>query len=137
MRIIVLQGQPNSGKTTTIWYVRDLIINNGGNSNRLNVFGKKVHYKDDFSDNIDFNNLKIGMFSMGDLSNDLSQAIYEFANKGFDLVICALSLSGSKIRANQAINTYNAIRIDKTVENNKNLRTQVNKDDAQTLFNLI
>ncbi|PKP27934.1 MAG: hypothetical protein CVU02_02380 [Bacteroidetes bacterium HGW-Bacteroidetes-19] len=137
MKIIVLQGKRNSGKTTTIWYVRDLIINNNGNSKELIVFGKQSHYEDDFSDVIDFNNLKIGMFSMGDLSNNLSQAIYKFANKGCDVVICALSLSGSKIRANQAINTYIATRVDKTIEHNKDLRTQVNRMDAQTIFNLI
>lgn len=137
MRIIVLQGKPNSGKTTTIWYVRDLILQNGGNSMRFNVFGEQVHYKDDFSEKIVFNNLNIGIFSMGDLSNDLSQAIYDFANKGFDLVICALSLHGSKKRANQAINTYEAVRVDKTIENNRDLRKQVNLSDAQAIFNLI
>jgi hypothetical protein len=137
MRIIVLQGKPNSRKTTTIWYVRDLILQNGGNSMRLNVFGEQVHYKDDFSEKIVFNNLKIGIFSMGDLSNTLSKVIYEYAGKGYDILVCILSLHGSKKRANQAINTYEAVRVDKTIENNRDLRKQVNLSDAQTIFNLI
>lgn len=137
MRIIVLQGKPNSGKTTTIWYVRDLILKNGGNSIRLNVFGEQVLYKDDFSEKIVFNNLKIGIFSMGDLSNNLSKVIYEYAGKDYDVLVCTLSLYGSKKRANQAINTYDAVRVDKTIENNRDLRKQVNLSDAQTIFDLI
>lgn len=139
MRIIVLEGMPNKGKTTTIWLVRDLLLAAGGLATAFKIYGTPPRpYIDDFEDIIEnYKSLKIGVYSSGDYSNDLAAAVRRFSSLGCDVLICALSINNPKINANKAINSFVNRRITKTVEPNKSLQPVVNNTDANTIFSLI
>ena len=110
MKIIVLQGIPNVGKTSTLNLVWDTLTNNGGTSTNRQLLGGDPN---DFSDVVILNNQMIGFFTMGDYSNDLSNAVYDYSAQGCNLLICALSTNNAKVRANNAINKFVNIRINK------------------------
>jgi hypothetical protein len=140
MRIIVLQGMPNKGKTNTIWLVRNLLLNNGGNPipNEFQIFGNnQIQYKDDFKDIINYNGMKVALCSMGDYSIYLANAVYDYDRQGCDVLVCALSTNNAKVRANNALNQFNTTRINKTIAPNRNNPTIENTADAQTIFNLL
>lgn len=136
MRILVLQGMPNTGKTRTIDLVWEELTKTGGvgiSTNRK-VEGNPV--ENDFSDIVMIGNRKIAFFSMGDYSNYLSEAIYYYLYQGCDMLICALSTNSLKQNANKALNKYNAIRIDKTVDYT-NTQVATNIADAQAILKMI
>lgn len=135
MKIIVLQGMPNTGKTRTLNLVSDLLLQSVGISTNRQVIGNPV--QNDFSDIILWNNLKIAFFTMGDYSTYLANAIYDYNNQNCDVMVCALSTNTAKVRANNALNNFNAIRINKTIAPNQNAEIAINTADAQTLYNLI
>lgn len=140
MRIIVLQGIRNKGKTNTIWLLRDLLLNNGGNPipNEFQIFGNnQIHYKDDFKDIINYNGMKVALYSMGDYSTYLANAVYNYDRQGCDVLVCALSTNNAKVRANNALNQFKAARINKTIASNRNNPTTENIADAQIIFNLL
>ena len=141
MRIIVLQGMPNTGKTSTIWLVRDLLSppNNNGISTNFIIYGNQQRmYLDDFEDIIiNYKSLKIGVYSAGDYSNNLASAVREFARLRCDVLVCALSTNNAKVRANNALSQFNVNRINKTIAPNATAQLTTNTADAQTIFNLI
>jgi len=140
MKIIVLQGTPSTGKTSTIWLVRDLLLNNNGNAlpNEFKIFGDNpTPYKDDFQDIIQYNNLNVAIYSMGDYSNLLTKSVYDFDRQCCDVLVCALSINTAKVRANNALNYFNATRINKTIALSATVELITNTTDAQTIFNLI
>lgn len=134
MRIIVLQGIPKIGKTTTINLVWDLLRNNGGTSTNRRPYGGDLN---DFIDVVVWNNLKIGILSMGDLSTPIANEIQKFNSQKCDIVVCALSTNTAKVRANNALNNFNATRINKTITPDQNAELATNTADAQTIFNLL
>lgn len=140
MRIIVLQEMPDKGKTSTIWIIRDLLLRNNGISlpNQFQIFGSNpIPFKDDFKDIIMYNNLKVAIYSVGDYSNYLVNAIYDYDSQGCDVMVCALSTNTAKVRANNTLNRFNANRINKTITPNATAELATNTADAQKLFNLI
>ena len=82
MRIIVLEGMPNKGKTHTMWLLRDILTSLaiGGVSTALTIYGSGiVSPKNDFEDIIiNYKSLKIGIYSQGDYSNYLASEIRKF-----------------------------------------------------------
>lgn len=134
MRIIVLQGPPNKGKTTTINLVWDMLRDIGGTSTNRQPYGGDPN---DFIDTVLWNNLKIGILSMGDTSTYIANEIWNFNSQKCDVVICALSTNNAKVRANKALNKFNATRINKTIAPNVTAELATNTADAQTIFNLI
>jgi len=135
MKIIVLQGMPKTGKTTTLNLVYELLVPGGGGiSTNRQPLGGDPH---DFSDIILWNGNRIAIFTMGDFSTYLANAIYEYDRQNCSLVICALSTNTPKIRANNAINQFDSVRINKTIADDHISEHQANTTDAQTIFNLI
>ncbi len=134
MRIIVLQGMPNNGKTTTINLVWNMLCTNGGVSTNRQPYGGDPN---DFMDTILWNNLRIGILSMGDMSTPISHEIWNFNNQKCDVVICALSTNNPQVRANNAINSFTNTRLNKTIANAQLSEQQANTSDAQTIYNLI
>lgn len=134
MRILVLQGMPNKGKTETLNLVYDMLITNGGISNNRQQLGADVK---DFSDIVNIGTQRIAFYTMGDYSTCLANAIYDYDHQRCDILVCALSTNTSKVRANNALNHFNANRINKTIAPNVNLELTSNTADAQTIFNLI
>ena len=113
MEIIALEGLSNTGKTTTIGLLYQMLLNNGGIPTNKQQLGRDPN---DFSDIvINYKNLKIAIFTMGDNSNAISQAIVNYNNLNCDFFVCSLSTGTSKIRANNRLNQYRNIRVQKTV----------------------
>lgn len=135
MRIIVLQGMPNTGKTITLNLVYDTVLQNGGVSTNRQVIGNPT--QNDFSDIVLRGNQRIAFFTMGDYSTYLANAIYDYDHQNCDVLVCALSTNTAKVRANNALNKYNATRINKTIAPNATSELATNTADAQTIFNLI
>ena len=135
MRIIVLQGMPNTGKTRTLNLVYDMLVPNGGgvSTNRQPLGGDPR----DFSDIVVRGTQRIAFFTMGDYSTYLANAIYDYDRQGCDVLVCALSTNNAKIRANNALNQFNTTRINKTIAPNATAELATNTADAQTIFNLI
>lgn len=135
MEIIVLEGLPNKGKTETIGIVYDLVINAKGVSQGRSQVGSDPR---DFEDIVTgYKSKKIAFYSAGDQSNFLANAVRKYAAAKCDLLICALSLNGSKLNANKAINKHVNTRVPKTIEPNPNLRSKVNNADAQKIYAMI
>ena len=135
MKIIVLQGMPHKGKTTTLNKVWDILCKeNGGNStNRERLGGDR----NDFSDIVIFNEQRIAFFTMGDFSTPLAKAVFRYSEQGCKVLICALSINTPKVRANNAINQFTNNRIDKTLSSNILTQEQANENDARRIFNLL
>lgn len=135
MRIIVLQGISNTGKTSTLNLVYNLLVPNGGgaSTNRQPLGGDP----NDFSDIVIRGNQRIAFYTMGDYSAYLANAIYDYDHQNCDILVCALSTNTAKVRANNALNQFNTTRINKTIASNRNNPTTENTADAQTIFNLL
>lgn len=135
MRIIVLQGMPNTGKTSTLNLVYNMLVPNGGgvSTNRQALGGDP----NDFSDIVLRGNQRISFFTMGDYSTHLSNAVYNYLAQGCDILFCALSVNTTKQIANNTLNRHNATRINKASSTNLVTEQQANAADAQALFNLI
>jgi len=135
MRVIVLQGLPNTGKTRTLNLVYDMLVPNGvGVSTNRQPLGGDPR---DFSDIVISGTQRIAFFTMGDYSTYLAKVIFDYDRQNCDVLVCALSTNTGKVRANNALNQFNATRINKTVASNTNTETAVNTADAQIIFNLI
>jgi len=125
---------PNIGKTTTLNLVWNKLCNNGGTStNRQSIGGNP----NDFSDIVLYKRKKVAFYTMGDYSNLLANAIYQYDRQNCDDLICALSINTPKIRANNAISRYNCIRINKKLASGKVSIQQANDTNAQAIFMLI
>jgi hypothetical protein len=135
MRVIVLQEIPNTGKTSTLNLVYNMMIPNGGgvSTNRLPLGGDP----NDFSDIVVRAAQRIAFFTMGDYSTYLANAIYGYDRQNCDVLVCALSSNTAKLRANNALNAFSATRINKTIAVNSTAELAANSADAQIIFNLI
>ncbi len=135
MELIVLEGLSNTGKTTTVGLLYEILLANGGTSTNKELLGGDPN---DFSDIVvDYKNLKIAIFTMGDNSTEISKAIVRYNNLGCDFFICSLSTGTPKIRANNRINQYQNTRIQKTLSSQNISETQANNNDANRMFLLI
>lgn len=135
MEIIVLEGLPHRGKTTTVGLLHQMLIKNGGRSTNKQPLGGDTK---DFSDIVEnYKNLKIAIFTMGDNSTAISQAILNYDSLGCDFFICSLSTRTPKVRANNRINKYRNTRISKTVSSPNITENQANDNDVNQLFLLI
>lgn len=134
MEIIVLEGPSDTGKSTTIGLLYQLLLNVGTSTNKQPLGGDPK----DFSDIvINYKNLKIAIFSMGDFSTAISKAIVEYNNQNCDFFICSLSTRTPKIRANNRINRFKNTRVSKTVASQSLTESQANNNDANRMFALI
>lgn len=136
MRIIVLEGPSNKGKTTTINLIYDIILYHEGNPTDKQQLGNAPK---DFKDIVtNYMNQKIAFFSMGDYSNELVNAINNYYNKEkCDLLICALSTDTEKIKANAALDNFKTTRINKTVASEQDLQCRANVLDSLIILELV
>lgn len=136
MQVIVLQGMPNTGKTSTLHLVYNMLVPNGGGvSTNHQAIGDLT--QNDFSDIVIIGTQRIAFYSMGDFSTILANTIYDYGRQSCDVLVCALSTNTAKKRANKALNHFNATRINKTIAPDPTAELVTNTADAKTIFNLI
>lgn len=145
MKIIVLQGNSNMGKTNTIWKLREKLVNAGHPPvpNTFILHGPH-NFIDDFEEIISVVNQKVAIISMGDYSNILAKRIHYYGSIGCDVLVCTLS-NGSprtyspKKNARKAINLYNPVMpfTPKTLDFNESSQDHTNNSDAALLMALI
>ncbi|MCT4180298.1 hypothetical protein HZP54_10105 [Elizabethkingia anophelis] len=137
MEIIVIEGASNTGKTTTMWEILDILSPGGSRSPNFHLFGT-TPFRDDFEEIISgYKSLKIALYSAGDNSNELAKAVRRFAAAGCDVLICPLSTGNPKINANKAINSFVNRRHPKTFTSTLSLQRSTNIADAKTIIGLI
>jgi len=80
MKIILLSGEPNTGKTTTLNLLYDKITQNGVKNiiDEKEVLGNPV--QNDFQCVLSFNNKKIAIYSMGDYYGAFIEPLIKYAN---------------------------------------------------------
>jgi len=87
MKIILLSGKPNTGKTTTLNLLYDKITENG----RKNIIaGKKVlgnPASNDFKCVVKYNSKEAAIYSMGDYYGAFIEPLIEYANR--DVLVLA------------------------------------------------
>lgn len=127
---------PNTGKTSTLILVYDMVVLNGGGvSTKRQVIGNPT--QNDFSDIVLRGKQKIAFYTMGDYSNYLAKAILNYALQNCNVLVCSLSTNKPNIRANNALNQFSTTRINKTVAPNKSAELASNTEDGNTVFSLI
>lgn len=130
MKIIVLTGHKNCGKTTTLNYV-DSLLKQGIVSLNRQQFGST----NDFCDVVNWKGKKIAVFTMGDYSDALVRAVANYDNQNCDILICACN--NRLVRPFKAFAKYQTKRVDKIREEKSALQPKVNMDQAQTIVNWI
>ncbi len=137
MKIIVLKGNSNIGKTTTLNIVYDNLINQGGLSTNRQTIGNPN--QNDFSDIVDWKNKKIAFYTMGDYSTYLKEAIYCYEKQKCDILVCAISTNNPKVRANKALNEprFNTNVVNKQVSSIKANENSYNQSDSNIIINLL
>jgi hypothetical protein len=88
MKIIVIKGKSNCGKTAALHLVYEkIILVNGGKGTDFKHVGA-VNQRD-FSDVLPYKGKKIAFFTMGDFEKDLMDAIKKYTAEHCDILVCA------------------------------------------------
>ncbi len=134
MRIIVLTGISNSGKTTTLNLLYSMLVPNIAQShNNRVVLGNPV--QNDFSETITYHNETVEFFTMGDYPKKLELAIRDAFYRNIDIFICACS-GLSPVLINE-LQKHRTAFINKTVSIINTQQNIFNTADAQTIFSLL
>jgi len=134
MRIIILEGSGDVGKTSTLNLLYYDIISEGAVMSPRTPLGGDAN---DFESIGDLNGEKIAVYTMGDFSSTLRTAIYKYSALGVDILICAINTNSKMAWANSAINHFSHVRHQKTTTAIISTRSVVNRADASILFSLI
>lgn len=127
MKLIVLRGDPNQGKTTTLRLVYDILLYLGAQIAEPRTPGRNT---DDFKTVLDYKEKRIAISSMGDLLYDVEDKIGEFAGRGdIDVLIIASRLFSS---LDARIGSYHPIYREKLPKSDSN-----NIEDARFIINHI
>jgi hypothetical protein len=136
-RIISLRGRGNSGKSTTIRLLYDLLLQNDYllNSSNFNVEGG------DFIAIFSKNGKLIGVTSSGDTYDLVHDCLEELGNANCNIIVCACRTydrvpPGSNAAIIEFTNYKNQF-IEKTVDENELKQRTTNRGDAQNLFTII
>lgn len=131
MKIIMLKGPDNSGKTTTLNLVYDELVKR----NAAVKFKVELGWKgDDFASILNYNNKTVAIFSMGDYVDDIKRAIEYFDHKSVDILIIA----------NRDKPQFDNLRLNghifitkKKLSKQKSQQTQTNQDDISCMNQII
>lgn len=123
MKIIMLAGESNSGKTQTLNGVYDCIVNS---SQIVQAKSQVGGNEDDFECVLKYKNKHIALYTMGDYLSACYEAIIKYADKDILLM---------------AYNIQFAAGLDKTVKKNKNHivvnKTKNNQNDINAIVKIL
>jgi len=83
--IFALQGRANSGKTTSIILLHDMLIGEGWSV----VPGMRKNFGPDFLDVFEKDGIRLGITSIGDKYHDVVAKLKELIEKQCELIFCA------------------------------------------------
>lgn len=135
--ILALRGKANTGKSTTIRILHDLLIQYDFeliNSNLANTNG-------DFIAVFKKNEKLIGLTSSGDLYDFVHDNLVELIDDGCELCICACrTYDRVPPGTNAAVEEFTDFQhqfVEKTYDDNALSQVSTNRNDAQNLLTLI
>jgi ABC-type multidrug transport system ATPase subunit len=134
MRIIILTGMSNTGKSTTLNLLYNLIVPKIGVShgNRA-VLGNPI--QSDFSETINYQTDLLEFYTMGDYPQKLRLAIQHASKRNINIFICACSKLDSKLI--HELQLHRTAFISKSISVNTMQQITFNTADAITILNLI
>lgn len=134
MRIICLTGISNTGKTTTLNLLYDLLVARLASShNDRKPLGNPA--QNDFQETVNYQNEVIEFYTMGDYPKPLELAIREAPGRGITIFICACS--GFSDRLIDEFRRHRTAFISKTISVHKEQRIVFNQADARILLNML
>jgi hypothetical protein len=122
MKIIMLHGEQNRGKTAVLHLFHEILIAAGGKPSCVERIGAKNQR--DFSDTVNYKNKKIAVFTMGDLEKPLRDAIQHYSAAGCDVLVCACNDSYTNLLGQASI------PLEKTLASDLFSRNEANRYDA-------
>lgn len=132
-RIIALKGRGNSGKTTTINLLPNILLANG----YIKVAGMYQNHDRDFLDVFENGKQRVGVTSSRDTFDLVHDRLTDLVNAGCDVCICACRTSGGILTAIYNFTGYASHFEQKTYASNPAQEPRVNAIDANKLFSLI
>lgn len=129
MKVLMLKGKDNCGKTTTINRVRDIL------SKESQTIEMEPINKADFSCVLLYRGLKVGIYSEGDYSTKIINKMNEYAEKGCDVFVCACNefkKPQNKIQIHEG-----SILINKTLCDISISKEEANEKDTNRIINII
>ena len=130
MKILMLKGKGNCGKTTTIKKVLDVLLKES------QMIEKEAAYEPDCLCVLLYKGLKIGIFSMGDYAREIVAKIDEYAEKGCDVFLCACN--DRFVTPLRKMETYEcSMLIHKTLCDTSISMEEANDRDANKIINQI
>lgn len=134
MKIIALQGRGNSGKTTTIKMLPDILIANGFKQIR----NKRKNYGADFLDFYDDGNKKIGITSSGDTFDLVNKRLNDLITENCDVCICDYRTADRKpprtIAATKNFPSYKTEFVAKSYANGTTDQLKANQGDSSFIY---
>ena len=132
-RIIALKGRGNSGKTTTINLLPNILLANGYSR----VPGMFQQHGSDFLDVFENGVQRVGVTSSGDTFDLVHDRLTDLVNAKCDVYVCACRTSGGTHTAIYNFTGYSSHFEQKTYAATPVQEPVVNAADANTLFLLI
>lgn len=132
-RIIALKGRGNSGKTTTINMLPNILLANGYSR----VAGMFQKHGGDFLDIFENGKKRVGITSSGDTYDLVHNRLTDLVNAKCDVCVCACRTSGGTHTAIYNFTGYTSHFEQKTYAVNPAQEPIVNAADANKLFSLI
>lgn len=132
-RIIALRGRGNSGKTTTIRLLPNILLAHG----YIRVPGMYQNHGGDFLDVFENGKQRVGVTSSGDTYDLVSDRLTDLVNAGCDVCICACRTSGATHTAIFEFTGYASHFENKTYATTPAQEPIVNAADADNLYSLI
>jgi hypothetical protein len=132
-RIIALKGRGNSGKTTTINMLPNILLANGYSR----VAGMYQKHGSDFLDVFENGIQRVGVTSSGDTYDLVDDRLTDLVNAKCDVCVCACRTSGGTHTAIYNFTGYTSHFEHKTYASSPAQEPIVNAADANKLFSLI
>ena len=135
MKVIMLLGVSNIGKTTTINEVYNALAGKNGE----NIICPKTGFTGspkDFECVLKYKEKQIALFSLGDLSREVTQAMCYYDNMKCDILVCACNIN--RLMPQRYLARYPGSQIiQKSIANQKAEEYKENKEDANKIISLI
>jgi tRNA uridine 5-carbamoylmethylation protein Kti12 len=132
MKVILLSGKIDTGKTTTLNLLYDEITDKGKKRGIIIKDKEKLLNKDDFKCVLAYKNKKVAIYTLGDFLRTCTDAIIEYAN--LDILILAYSDKFER-KMDDFVRKfdYHCV-IDKHTSKDKRLHDKLNKKDCERII---